>query len=533
MHNMRVTFVAQGWEQLAISQLGEILLADGHEVSLAFSASLFDDRYHLCMPKLARFFDDRADVLAQIERSRPELLALSPLTSNYQWMLSVARDARAMIPGLKVVFGGVHASAVPDVVLEQPEVDFACVGEGDLALPALIRALEAGGPGAPIPNLRWRDGQGGIVRGPQAPFIQDLDSLPPFRKRLWEPFMRIQDLYTTMASRGCPYRCTFCFNNFFANLPDGESGKYVRQRSVDHMMAELLEAKQRYGMRAVAFEDDIFTVRRDWLHAFLERYKREIRLPFKCLTHPKYIDDETAGWLAEAGCTWILMGVQSVDEDFKFKNLRRYERTNHVEKALEAFERHGIKAKLDHMFGLPDEPIAAQNGAWELYVKHRPTRVQSYYTTYLPGTELVSQGLERGEITPEEVERLERGLDFRFFRDHVAKKPGEKERLRRFKAYEAAFKCLPFVPRGREALLAPHRLEHLPIPVNSAIATTADLIAMARNRSMDLRAYVLHYLHHGVLKRFGAPASRADGTLAPWTPPDDGRLAELPQRASA
>jgi hypothetical protein len=88
---MRVTFVAQGWEQLAISQLGEILLAEGHEVSLAFSASLFDDRYHLCMPKLARFFDDRADVLAQIERTRPELLALSPLTSNYQWMLSVAR----------------------------------------------------------------------------------------------------------------------------------------------------------------------------------------------------------------------------------------------------------------------------------------------------------------------------------------------------------------------------------------------------------------------------------------------------------
>ena len=505
---MHVTFVAQGWEQLGISILAETLRAHGHEVSLAFSASIFDDHNHVSLPRLARWFDDRSEALDQIRRQRPDVLALSPLTSNYQWMLGVARDARQMLPGLRVVFGGVHASAVPDVVLEQPEVDFVCVGEGDHALPALLRALEDGGPTRPLPNLSWRDGTGGVVHGPRVGFIQDLDSLPFFRKRLWEPHLRIEDLYLTMASRGCPYRCTFCFNNFFANLPDGESGKYVRQRSVDHMIAELLEAKRRYRLRYVSFEDDIFTVRRDWLYAFLQRYKREIRVPFKCLTHPKYIDDQTAGWLADAGCTWVLMGIQSVDDDFKFENLGRYERTNHVERALEAFHRHRLHVKVDHMFGLPHEPIAAQDAAWHLYANYRPTRVQSFYTAYLPGTELLKRALQAGDISQDDVDKLERGLEFSFLHgsDNVAER--DRPRLRTFRAYEAAFKCLPLLPRGYEHLLEPARLQHLPPSVNLVLANVADLAMLVCRRNPELRAYVMHYLHHALLKRFGVPAAR-------------------------
>jgi radical SAM superfamily enzyme YgiQ (UPF0313 family) len=82
-----------------------------------------------------------------------------------------------------------------------------------------------------------------------------------------------------MASRGCPYRCTFCFNNFFAELPEDKKtkGKYVRLRSVEHVMDELIEAKNRYkNIRYMDFQDDVFTTSKEWLQEFLPRYKKEI-----------------------------------------------------------------------------------------------------------------------------------------------------------------------------------------------------------------------------------------------------------------
>ena len=76
--------------------------------------------------------------------------------------------------------------------------------------------------------------------------MQEIDSLPFWDKELWENDLPIATSYLTMASRGCPYRCSFCFNNFFAKLPGRNRGKYVRQRSVENCIQELAEAKEAY-----------------------------------------------------------------------------------------------------------------------------------------------------------------------------------------------------------------------------------------------------------------------------------------------
>ncbi|HXH19077.1 MAG TPA: cobalamin-dependent protein, partial [Chitinophagales bacterium] len=331
---MKVTFVVLGSEQLAISQLAAIAKQEGHEVEIAFSASLFHDRYNLEIPSLGKLFDDRNYVKADIIRQQPDVLAFSCLTSTYQWMLDIAREAKELMPRVKTVFGGVHISAVPERALARPEVDYVVVGEGDLAFPLILDAIAAGGPAAPIPNTRFKT-KNGVVRGIQQGFIQDLDSLPYYDKTIWEEHIRIKDLYLTMTSRGCPYTCSFCFNNFFSRLPEEKRGKYVRQRSVDHVMHELIHAKKRYGIRWVDFQDDVFTVNKAWVKNFTERYKREIKVPFQILVHPQYFDDDMAGWLKEAGCEWIQMGIQTMDEKFKHQNLRRYEESDHILRAFE------------------------------------------------------------------------------------------------------------------------------------------------------------------------------------------------------
>src|SRR5688572_24488247 len=98
---MKVTFVVLGSEQLAISQLSAIAKRDGHSVGVAFSASLFNDRFNLEIPSLSKIFDDRGNVLQAIRDQKPDVLAFSCLTSTYQWSLGIAREAKEIFPGVK------------------------------------------------------------------------------------------------------------------------------------------------------------------------------------------------------------------------------------------------------------------------------------------------------------------------------------------------------------------------------------------------------------------------------------------------
>lgn len=497
---MKVIFVGLGTEQLGISQLSSIIKSNGHEVGLAFSASLFHDRFNLEMPWLSPYFDDTKEVYKKIELENPEVLAFSPLTSTYQWALEVARNAKILNPNVKTVFGGVHASAVPSLVLSRDEVDYVVVGEGDIAFPKILDAIEKGDLSSPIVNTQFKSPILGIVRGVQSGFIQDLDSLPFLDKELWEEHVILGDIYMTMASRGCPYRCTFCFNNFFAKLPEEKSGKYVRLRSPEHVIAELKIAKKRYNIKRVDFEDDVFTTNKKWLEKFLYHYKKEINVPFQILTHPRYMDNDIAIWLREAGCEWVQMGVQSMDENFKKDTLMRYERSDDIALALDVMSKNGIHVKVDHMFGLPDEPISAQEMAREIYSKHTPKRIQTFWTCFLPGTEMMKDAVEKGRIAPEKEAQINEGIEFYFFRNTENIK--DQKLMSLYKAYEVIYKFLPILPLRFRSKLTPELIQQFPSFLIRPLSLLIDIIGGFALKNPDFSWYAKHNLFQ--LKKFFA-----------------------------
>ena len=493
---MKITFVVLGSEQLGVGQMSAILKKQGHQVGLAFSASLFDDRFNLQIPSLAKYFDDKKDVLNTIKDQNPDILAFSCLTGTYRWMLDVAAESKKILPNVKTVFGGVHVSAVPDRVIQNTQVDYVVVGEGDVALSAIVKSLEKRDFVSPIPNTRFKLQNSSVVKGIQQGFYQDLDSLPFFDKVLWEDHIRIGDLYLTMASRGCPYKCSFCFNNFFHKIPEEKvkGNKYVRQRSVDHVIAELKWANKRYDVKYIDFQDDIFTVSKPWIKEFTEKYKKEINKPFQCLIHPKYFDDETAKWMANAGCEWIQMGIQTMDDKFKHENLRRYEDSSHIEAALEAMHKYGMHAKTDHMLGLPGEPLGSQETALTLYKKHTPNRIQVFWSSFLPGTEMMQQGLDAGIISAEQAERLNEGIDFYFFRneDNI----NNPELVRAYQNYELVYKMLPALPKSIRMKLTQKSVDFIPKHIKRLLIALFDIFVGFKNSNPEFKAYRNHYLFH-------------------------------------
>ncbi len=491
---MRVVFIGIGAEQMGVEILAGILERHGHEVHLAFTPGLFDDRYHLAIPALARFFNEDAAVIDRAVSLQPDVIAMSVLTNTYRWGLKVAGAVRART-GAQVIFGGVHPSAVPDIVLAESAVDAVCVGEGDQAFPDWLRALAEGEPDRPVVNIRSKCADGTIVRGPTAPFQQDLDSLPFPDKRLYEDHFAIRDFYMTMTGRGCAYQCTFCFNNFWARLPstDGvRGGKYVRQRSVDNVMAELLGAKKRWGIRFIDFEDDIFTIDKAWIHAFLERYKREIKLPWTCLSHVKYVDQDIINWMADAGCTWVQIGIQSVDEQYKYKTMKRYEKTGDTAWTIDAFQRAGIGVKGDHIFGSSGEAVEAQDAARLFYAKHTPERIGTYWMTYYPGVEITQEALKRGDLTPADVDRINNG-ELEAFHQFGGVAQADTHRLA---SYEALFQMMPMLPAAWRDKVQPKWLEKLPTTLLKGVARVADISHAIATANPDHRVYGEHYLRH-------------------------------------
>jgi radical SAM superfamily enzyme YgiQ (UPF0313 family) len=523
---MKVTFVGIGSEQLAISLLSAVLREQGHTTSLVFHPALFDYDGFLDVAPLASLLDRTDRLVDEIVELEPDLVAFSVLTAAYQWSLRVARAVKARMD-VPVIFGGVHPSAVPDVCLENPCVDYVCVGEGEEALVRLCEALPSAGgrPAEPIANLRWRDGER-IVVGPAAGFIQDLDALPMWDKEIWGDNVRIADNWMTMSSRGCPYRCTFCFNNFFANLPGKGGGKYLRQRSIDSMMAELLHAKQEFGIRRVDFEDDIFTTHKSWIRDFMAEYRREIDLPFQCLVHPRFLDEDIARWLKDAGCQHVQMGVQSVDEEYKREELRRTENDAQLHTALAALDAAHLDLKLDHILGLPGEPLAAQELAREIYAEFPPRRIQTFWLVHLPGVELTERAVERGELSREDYDAINRGTVQRY---HAAGSDwmGEGPEYRYYRRYELLFRLMSVVPRPLARRLRIRHIPDLPLSVNRFVGLVLEGANAVIHRDDETRNYLRSYARHlakfvGLRRRTTAvarpPSRRAEVHRLPVTP---------------
>ncbi|MEW5894840.1 MAG: radical SAM protein [Candidatus Omnitrophota bacterium] len=503
--DLRVTFVAMSYESLAVSQLSAVAKAAGHQVSLAFTPSLFDDCLHMSMPSIAKFFDETGAVLKKIEDLKPDVIAFSPLSGMYQWALKISCQAKLRCPRVKIVFGGIHASAEPGRVIKQPQIDYICIGEGDLAFLKILEHIRRGGED-PVANTWYKTGSGQVIRGEQAGFIQNLDQLPIPDKTLWEEYLPNNDFYITSAMRGCPNRCAYCFNSFYPDLARGNPGNYLRRRSPAHLMRELRVYKKRYRFRVVEFFDDVFTIDVRWLKEFARLYRRDIGVPYQIFTHVKYIDEERACLLAESGCVAAQMGMQSLDDEYKRRVLNRNESTEDAGWAIDLLNRYGVKPKMDHMLGLPGEPIEAQEKAARFYAEHKPYRIQTYWTNYFPGTKLLRQAEADGSLTSEEADRLKDGFDMDTFTR--ANKMIDEKKIKIYRACELLYKLLPSLPYAMRKRLSYKQVSWMPRPLLFFFAFFSDMLIGLSKLDRDHVSYAKTYLYwigRHIFQRTGIP----------------------------
>ena len=345
----------------------------------------------------------------------PHIAGFSCTTGLHQWALEKAALLKKEFPAIVCVYGGPHPTHFPEMI-EHAAVDVVCRGEGEYALLELADALDAGREYSSIANL-WVKTNGAVTRNEVRPLVDDLDTLPlPDRSIYLDAYASLRSSRLSfMAGRGCPYTCSYCYNDPQRKLYRGK-GKYVRRRSPAHLIGEIQSLHQKYRFKTVYFQDDTFTIDTKWLHAFLPRYKDAVNLPFICLITADTATPETVGLLKDAGCIRAFFGVESGDEELRRLVLKKNVTDDHIRRAARVLHGAGIRFRTYNMIGLPGETLeqAFKTIALNREIKTDYPWCSIYYP--FPGTELSEYGRANMLFREDKNE----ALPYSFFQDSAS-----------------------------------------------------------------------------------------------------------------
>lgn len=328
----------------------------------------------------------------------PDLIGFSTMTGPHKWVLCIAQEIKQNI-NKPILLGGPHPTFFPEIIHE-PQVDMICLGEGEFTVLEIAEKIDRGEDLCSIKNL-WIKKNDQVIKNDPRPLIEDLDELPFPDRALYDncKILRAVPAMKFLTGRGCPYRCTFCFNHMFNELYRG-LGRIVRKRSANNLINEIKEVAKYYRLKLIRFPDDTFTSNRRWLLEFLEKYKQEIDMPYTGLIHANELNEEVARMLKTSGCLNIYFGVETGNEKLRNQILNKNLSNKQIIEAANLLRKYKLKFGTYNMFGLPHETLdlAFETIKLNRYIKPNYT-INNIFQPY-PKTEITDYALEHGFLDP-------------------------------------------------------------------------------------------------------------------------------------
>lgn len=407
---MKTLLIGIGHENIGLQYLSAFLKNQGQETKIINVGISIQDYYLMgrLLNKIPYSQKKIKSLLAQIKIYNPDLIAFSVTTDHYAWAKTISQEIKNSLD-IKIIFGGPHPTALPELVIAESFVDFVCIGEGEEALLELILALEKNTSTDKILNI-WGKLKGRIIKNPVRPPIKDLDAIPfPDRENFFKNYKEYTDVYSIITARGCPYKCTFCANT--VNQKIYKSYSYTRRRSPENVIAELQLAKKN-NLNHILFADDIFTLNKSWLKTFLTLYAAEINLPFTCEIHPAHMDAEILKWLEEANCASAGFGLQSAGEKIRNDILKRGDSLEQIKNTINLFKSSPIYLYVDVLLNVPSQDKDELILTASFLNKYKPDMILPFNLKYYPGLPITNYALHNNILTAQNVNDINSGKSF-------------------------------------------------------------------------------------------------------------------------
>jgi anaerobic magnesium-protoporphyrin IX monomethyl ester cyclase len=364
---------------LSLSYLSGSLLAHGFEVEIL----------DLLTSKASA-----AKIRRKLQQYQPQLVGTTCVTMTFPAAARILRVCKEFDPGITTVMGGQHVSfAAEDAFHRAPWIDVVVAGEGDVTVVELASALDKGTDIGKVAGL-YLNRNGKAIRTAPRPLIGNLDELPvPARHLL--PLSKYHALgaaCSVVSSRGCPYGCIFC-------TTPRMYGRKVRFRQ-PHLVVDEIEAVHReYGFNQINMVDDTFTLNRPHATELCrELIRRRLPVTWSIFSRVDTLTPELLNLMREAGCTCMLFGVESGNEEV-LRNIKKGITPDKVRNGVKLATEAGIGSFASFILGLPGETPerARETLTFAMELSERwGTQYGFHYLSPFPGTELFEQAKELG-----------------------------------------------------------------------------------------------------------------------------------------
>ncbi len=360
-------------------------------LGIMYLSSLIKNKRH----QAQLFVASNKNWLKQLIDFQPDVAAYSVISGSQMDYFKINNIVKN---NLKVfsLFGGPHTTFFPETI-KNKNVDAICMGEGDQAMPELLGNLEAGSDTTSIKNIWIKKGDK-IYKNPVRPLVANLDDIPfPDRDLIYQndKYLRESKIKRFLSNRGCPFKCTYCFNKAYKKIYQGS--KIIRWRSVENLINEIVEVKSKYPLELVRFVDDIFILPPvNWLEDFLSTYKQRVNLPFVCNLHVKTVKDAKIKLIKEAGCTAVYMAIETGNDQLRNHLLDRNMTKEEMIKSFDLVHKYNIPIASENILGLPGGSFDNDMETLDLNIKCRVDNPISTIFQPYPKTKLGEYAVKVG-----------------------------------------------------------------------------------------------------------------------------------------
>ncbi len=341
----------------------------------------------------------KTELINLIKRTRPDVIGMTSFTFQLADLVSFADLTKTCLPDTKIILGGPHVTAEPYSTLKNHKnIDYIIIGEGENIMTRLISCLNTRGEVDSIDGLAYRK-DGKIIVNSNPQFVKDLDTLPyadweslPMDK-YWDSLTVSKKYGMLIATRGCPYSCTFCA----ANVTQGYA---IRKRSPEHFVGELKLLNERYGIKEFNFCDSTFNFDNKYVAGVCnEIQKLNLRIKWRCSVRADRLDRETIRIMKRSGCIGVLMGIESADPKV-LGLMKKGETIDQIRAGIKLLKEENMPLPdASFVLGLPGDTPASIDMTIRLAkeISRDPKNLVGFtLASPFPGTELYEQAKKEG-----------------------------------------------------------------------------------------------------------------------------------------
>lgn len=371
---MKIALISPWWKlentypPLGLAYIGAALEEDGHDVKI-FDLTL--DPYRTIENKIK-----------DVTRFSPDIAGISTMSHNYANALDVAKYIKDET-NTYIVFGGPHPTIMLEDVLKNKFIDCVMMGESEDTFLKMCRYFDTGFYG--IDGLCYKN-NGNIIIQPKKNYIENLDDIHfPARHLLQLDKYKLVDDYgdkmvTIISSRGCPYRCTYCYKGLF--------GRTYRQRSPYNIIEEIKLCIEEFGYSSFYFIDDLFTFNLERVESLTSlMIKENLDIRWQCLARVNNATQKMFRQMKDAGCYKVHFGIESGNQQILNK-VKKGITLEQIRNAVYYCKETDIKTKGYFMLGMPEDTVETMQDTLNFANELKLDDVMFSVTTPFPGTEL-------------------------------------------------------------------------------------------------------------------------------------------------